>query len=59
MAVQVSDGIKGITRRNISRWGTGTEGAGENFIDYVTIASTGNAVDFGDHIISLVEQLVV
>ena len=28
--------------------GPGTITAGENFIEYVTIASTGNAVDFGD-----------
>ena len=28
--------------------GPGTVTAGENFIEYVTIASTGNAVDFGD-----------
>ena len=42
----VSDGIKGICMGGTL--GPGTEGAGENFIEYVTIAQTGNAVDFGD-----------
>ena len=42
----VSDGIKGICMGGTL--GPGTEGAGENFIEYVTIAHTGDAVDFGD-----------
>ena len=42
----VSDGIKGICMGGTL--GPGTEGAGENFIEYVTISHTGNSIDFGD-----------
>ena len=41
-----SDGIKAICMGGTL--GPGTETAGENFIEYITIAQTGNAIDFGD-----------
>ena len=42
----VSDGIKGICMGGTL--GPGTEGAGENFIEFVVISTTGNSQDFGD-----------
>ena len=42
----VSDGIKGICMGGTL--GPGTEGAGENFIEFVVISTTGDAQDFGD-----------
>ena len=42
----VSDGIKGICMGGTL--GPGDEGAGENFIEFVVITTTGNSKDFGD-----------